>query len=153
MISYPHDGQFDGLPPQVVAFQPNAGPVRVGLFSYKLSEQSIRVRELADKAMKQVAERSGLGRFMKLTETKGVYCAHPLGGCRMAGSKDFGVVDHRCEAFDNEGLFCIDSSAIPTSLGVNPSLTISAVSERAAEQLVMRAADLGLPGAPSGFRP
>jgi cholesterol oxidase len=71
----------------------------------------------------------------------------------MADSKDLGVVDHRCEAFDNEGLFCIDSSAIPTSLGVNPSLTISAVSERAAEQLVARAAQLGLPARPRGFRP
>jgi choline dehydrogenase-like flavoprotein len=63
------------------------------------------------------------------------------------------VVDHRCEAFDNEGLFCIDSSAIPTSLGVNPSLTISAVSERATEQLVQRAGDLGLPKPPPDFTP
>ena len=50
----------------------------------------------------------------------------------MAESADLGVVDHRCEAFGNEGLFCMDSSAIPTSLGVNPSLTIAAVCERAA---------------------
>jgi choline dehydrogenase-like flavoprotein len=46
----------------------------------------------------------------------------------------------------------MDSSAIPTSLGVNPSLTIAAVCERASEQLVERAADLGLPAAPEGFR-
>jgi cholesterol oxidase len=70
----------------------------------------------------------------------------------MANSKDFGVVNHHCEAFDNEGLFCIDSSAIPSSLGVNPSLTISAVSERAAEQLVARGNDLGLPARPRGFK-
>ena len=67
-------------------------------------------------------------------------------------SKDFGVVDHRCEAFDNEGLFCIDSSAIPTSLGVNPSLTIAAVSERAADALTARGHELGLPARPKGFR-
>jgi choline dehydrogenase-like flavoprotein len=71
----------------------------------------------------------------------------------MAESKDLGVVNDACEAFDNEGLFCIDSSAIPTSLGVNPSLTISAVSERAAERLVQRAADLGLPQPARGFTP
>jgi cholesterol oxidase len=70
----------------------------------------------------------------------------------MAGSKDLGVVDHRCEAFDNEGLFCMDSSAIPTSLGVNPSLTISAVVERAADSLTARGPDLGLPARPAGFR-
>jgi hypothetical protein len=45
----------------------------------------------------------------------------------------------------------MDSSAIPTSLGVNPSLTISAVCERAASDLVARAADLGLPAPPPGF--
>ena len=100
-----------------------------------------------------MAERRGLARFMKLTETRGVYCAHPLGGCRMAESPDLGVVDDRCEAFGYEGLYCIDCSIIPTSLGVNPSLTISAVSERAAQQLVLRAADLGLPAPPPGFRP
>ena len=71
----------------------------------------------------------------------------------MADSKDHGVVDHRNEVFDNEGLFCIDSSAIPTSLGVNPSLTISAVSERAVAQLIDRAADYGLPAKPAGFAP
>jgi cholesterol oxidase len=70
----------------------------------------------------------------------------------MANSKDFGVVNHHCEAFDNEGLFCIDSSAIPTSLGVNPSLTIAAVSERAAAALTKRGHELGLPEQPKGFR-
>src|SRR3954453_19711732 len=152
MVEDTNDGKFEPVPPQGGAIQPNAGPVRVGLFSYEPSEQSIRVRELANKAMRQVAERSGLARFMKLTETRGVYCGHPLGGCRMAGSADFGVVDHRCEAFGNEGLFCIDSSAIPTSLGVNPSLTIAAVSERAAEHLTRRGHELGLPKRPKGFR-
>jgi choline dehydrogenase-like flavoprotein len=118
-----------------------------------MSEQSLRVRDAADAAMQRIAGTKGLGRFMKLTETRGVYCAHPLGGCRMADSKDLGVVDHRNEVFGYEGLFCIDSSAIPTSLGVNPSLTISAVSERAVDQLVARSADYGLPAKPAGFAP
>ncbi|HEX8065620.1 MAG TPA: GMC oxidoreductase, partial [Thermoleophilaceae bacterium] len=152
MVEDTHDGTFLSPPPQGGAVQPNAGPVRVGLFSYDVSEQSVRVRELADRAMRQIAERDGLGRFMRLTESRGVYCAHPLGGCRMAASKDLGVVDHRCEAFDNEGLLCVDSSAIPSSLGVNPSLTIAAVSERAAAHLTARAHDLGLPRRPPGFR-
>ena len=89
---------------------------------------------------------------MKLTFPSS-FTAHPLGGCRMAESADSGVVDHRGEAFGNEGLFCIDSSAIPSSLGVNPSLTISAVSERSVAQLIDRAADFGLPQKPAGFAP
>ena len=103
--------------------------------------------------MQQVAEHGGLGRFMGLTETRGAYVAHPLGGCRMAESAYLGVVDSSGAAYGYEGLYCIDSSIIPTSLGVNPSLTISAVSERCAEALVARAGDLGLPARPAGLQP
>ena len=152
MVEDTHDGEFYEVPPSGGAIRPNAGPVNIGLFEYDMSEQSRRVRDAADKAMRTVAERKGLGRFMKLTETPGAYAAHPLGGNRMAESKDLGVVNHWCEAFDNEGLFCMDSSAIPTSLGVNPSLTISAVAERAAAHLVSRGHELGLPRRPKGFQ-
>jgi choline dehydrogenase-like flavoprotein len=113
----------------------------------------VAVREAANAAMKKIAERRGLGRFMALTETEGAYASHPLGGCRMAESPDLGVTDGTGAVYGYEGLFCIDSSIIPTSLGVNPSLTIAAVSERAADALVIRGAGLGLPARPAGFRP
>jgi enediyne biosynthesis protein E9 len=153
MVEDTHDGQFYAVPPQGGgAVKPNAGPVEVGLFNYGLSEQSIAVREAANAAMKGVAERRGLGRFMKLTETQGAYASHPLGGCRMAASPDLGAVDHTGAVFGYEGLYCIDSSIIPTSLGVNPSLTIAAVSERCAQLLAARAGDLGLPAPPAALR-
>jgi choline dehydrogenase-like flavoprotein len=152
MVEDTHDGEFIAPPPFGSHVRPNAGPLGVGPFNYELSEQSVRVREAADDAIRSVVERNGLGRFMKMT-FRGAFASHPLGGCRMAESNDEGVVDHRNEVFGYEGLFCIDSSAIPTSLGVNPSLTISAVSERAAALLVDRAADYGLPAKPAGFAP
>jgi enediyne biosynthesis protein E9 len=152
MVEDTHDGEFVLPPPNGGgAESPNAGPVKIGLASYTMSERSRAVRDAANQAIKSVVERRGLGRLLALTETGGAYCAHPLGGARMAQSKDLGVVNHLCEVFDNEGLFCIDSSAIPSSLGVNPSLTIAAVSERAAEGIVTRADDLGLPAPPGRF--
>ena len=150
MVEDTHDGEFLAPPPYGSHVRPNAGPVGVGPFTYQLSDQSAQVREAAEAAIRDVAQRSGLGRFMKLS-MRSVFAAHPLGGCRMGDSKDYGVVDHHNEVFGYEGLFCIDSSAIPTSLGVNPSLTISAVSERAVAQLIERAADYGLPAKPPGF--
>ena len=153
MVEDTHDGQFTAVPPSGGAIRPNAGPVAVGLFDYTLSEQSIRVREAADAAMRRLASRRGLGRFMKLTETQGAYASHPLGGCRMAETRDLGVTDHTGAVFGYDGLYCIDSSIIPTSLGVNPSLTIAAVSERCADALVARAGDLGLPARPAGLSP
>jgi hypothetical protein len=152
MVEDTSDGTFYLPPPNGGDFvRTGPGPVGVGLFDYDLSDQSVAVREAANDAIRDVLTRAGLGRFLKLSETKGAYAAHPLGGCRMADSGDLGVVDHRCEVFGYEGLFCMDSSAIPTSLGVNPSLTISAVCERAASDLIARSADFGLPAAPPGF--
>jgi hypothetical protein len=152
MVEDTHDGEFFAVPPGGGGHvRPNPGPIGVGLFTYSLSEQSIQVREQADAAIRSLIEGQGLGRFLGLTETPGVYASHPLGGCRMADSPSFGVTDHSCEVFGYEGLFCMDSSAIPTSLGVNPSLTISAICERAAAGLVGRAYDYGLPRRPKVF--
>ncbi len=152
MVEDTHDGEFLAPPPTGSHIRPNAGPVGIGPFNYTLSEQSQQVREAANAAIRSVVERNGLGRLMPPTY-RNVSAAHPLGGCRMADSKAFGVVDHRSEVFDYPGLFCMDSSAIPTSLGVNPSLTISAVAERSVEQLIARSADYSLPARPAGFRP
>jgi enediyne biosynthesis protein E9 len=145
MVEDTHDGEFYAVPPSGGHVQPNAGPLGIGLFNYQLSTQSTRVREEADAAIEAICRRRKVGRFLSLAQTEGVYASHPLGGCRMADEPGFGVTDHGCEVFGYEGLFCMDSSAIPTSLGVNPSLTIAAVCERAAARLVRRSTDYGLP--------
>lgn len=153
MVEDTNDGTFVAAPPAGAAVRPDPGPVAVGTFTYALSDQSLAVRRAANRAIDEVASNRGLGRFMPLTETQGVYCAHPLGGCRMADSPDLGVVDDSGAVYGYEGLYCIDGSIVPTSLGVNPSLTISALTERCAERLVDRGTDFGLPAKPAGFAP
>jgi choline dehydrogenase-like flavoprotein len=151
MVEDTQDGTFYAPPPSGAAARTGPGPIAVGTFNYAMSEQSLAIRAAANEAIREVGTRGGLARFMGLTETQGVYCAHPLGGCRMADSAENGAVDDAGAVYGYEGLYCIDSSIIPTSLGVNPSLTISAVSERCAERLVARGAELGLPAAPHGL--
>ena len=66
---------------------------------------------------------------------------HPLGGSWMGESGATGVVNDRCQVFSGEGteihdgLYVCDGSVVRGSLGVNPLLTISAISERAMELL------------------
>jgi cholesterol oxidase len=57
--------------------------------------------------------------------------AHFIGGCPIGGSKDEGVIDPYHRVFGYDGLHVVDGAAITANLGVNPSLTITAMSERA----------------------
>ncbi|MDZ4678613.1 MAG: GMC family oxidoreductase [Oligoflexia bacterium] len=57
--------------------------------------------------------------------------AHILGGARIGASVQDGVVNENCEVFNYPGLYVIDGSMIPANLGVNPSLTITALAEHA----------------------
>ncbi|MFH1762628.1 MAG: GMC family oxidoreductase [Gemmatimonadota bacterium] len=57
--------------------------------------------------------------------------AHILGGACMGTSRDDGVIDHCHRVFGYDGLYVIDGSAMSANPGVNPSLTITALAERA----------------------
>jgi cholesterol oxidase len=57
--------------------------------------------------------------------------AHCLGGCVIADSPENGVVDHRNRVFGYKNMYICDGSVVGANLGVNPSLTISALTERA----------------------
>jgi cholesterol oxidase len=57
--------------------------------------------------------------------------AHILGGACMGSSREEGVIDHRHRVFGYPGLFVVDGSAVSANPGVNPSLTITALAERA----------------------
>lgn len=65
-----------------------------------------------------------------------VLTAHPLGGCPMGFTPDDGVVNSYGEVFGYPGLYVVDGSVMPGPVGPNPSLTIAAISNRAADQII-----------------
>jgi cholesterol oxidase len=77
--------------------------------------------------------------------------AHPLGGAGMGRDRSDGAINHKGQVFDgaagrgttdvHAGLYVIDGSVMPRSLGVNPLLTITALAERA---LIHMQQDFGL---------
>ncbi len=57
--------------------------------------------------------------------------AHILGGAVIGAGPDTGVIDSHQHVFGYENLLVCDGSAIPANVGANPSLTITALTERA----------------------
>ncbi|AWB90930.1 GMC oxidoreductase [Aeromicrobium chenweiae] len=98
---------------------------------------------VANEVTRAYAEASGGTPFNLLGETLGglSVTAHILGGAVMGSDAAEGVVDVRHEVFGHPGLYVADASTIPANLGVNPSLTITAMAERFAA---------GFPAAPAG---
>src|ERR1035437_7678126 len=65
--------------------------------------------------------------------------AHILGGCPMGKTKEEGVVDTEFKTFGYPNLYVLDGSIVPCNLGVNPSLTITSLSEYAMSHVPKKA--------------
>jgi cholesterol oxidase len=61
--------------------------------------------------------------------------AHILGGCVIGEDKDAGVIDVNHRVFEYHNLYVCDGSAISANPGVNPALTITAMTERAMSKI------------------
>jgi cholesterol oxidase len=99
-----------------------------------------RFIEVANWATKRAAEKldaipqSGTTEaFLNIPTT-----AHILGGAVIGESPETGVVDAGQRAFGYQNLLVCDGSAIPANIGVNPSLTITALAEHAMSRVPAR---------------
>jgi cholesterol oxidase len=90
----------------------------------------------AEDATKRLTRALG-GRYLDPLRLLAPITVHPLGGCPMGhvDGRD-GVVDSFGRVFGVEGLSIADGSILPGPVGVNPSLTISALAERHAQKLI-----------------
>lgn len=64
--------------------------------------------------------------------------AHCIGGCAMADSPDRGVMDTQNRVFGYRNMLICDGSMLSANLGVNPSLTITALTEHAMSHIPAR---------------
>ncbi len=64
--------------------------------------------------------------------------AHILGGCAIGSGPETGVINPNGEVYGHEGLYVMDGSVIGANLGVNPSLTITALAEHLCSRFPLR---------------
>jgi choline dehydrogenase-like flavoprotein len=69
-----------------------------------------------------------------------IFSAHQMSSCRMAATPETGPTAPSGELFECAGLFVADGSALPTSLGINPMVTIEAVAHMVAGNIVRKIA-------------
>ncbi len=132
-----------------------AGPGGLPLITYNLSRfdaarmqrgfeilSEVFLRAGADRVLPMLAgcdeilSEADLGRLRRLKLAPGdfeVTAYHPLGTCRIGTDPERSCLDPDHEAHDTPGLYVTDGSAVPSSLGVNPQMTIMALALRAAE--------------------
>lgn len=137
-----------------------AGPGGLPIIHYDLNEADVRRLQRGVEILSEVflsagarrvmpmvpgceelSDAGGLARLRSLTLRAGdfdVAAFHPLGTCRMGTDPRRSCVGPEGEAHDLEHLYVADGSVIPSSLGVNPQMTIMALALRTAEALDAR---------------
>ncbi|WP_151707044.1 GMC oxidoreductase [Acinetobacter sp. TUM15064] len=97
----------------------------------------------AEKATKLFSEKLGGEPGSALTEILlgTPMTAHLMSGVAMGNDRNNGVVDFTGQVFGYQNLRVIDGSIVPGNLGVNPSLTITALSEFAMSQIPVFSAE------------
>ena len=118
-----------------IALRPRRGPF--GAFWLQTEQDPERPNPtfipVANEAAEWFAKRTG--GIAQSSVTEALFniptTAHILGGAVIAPDPEDGVVDARQRVFGYENLLVCDGSAIPANVGVNPSLTITALAEHA----------------------
>ena len=122
-----------------IALRPHQGPF--GTFWLKTEQDPEKpiptFIPVANQAAEWFAKRTGGVAQSSVTEAlfNIPTTAHILGGAVIAPDPERGVIDARQRVYGYENLLVCDGSAIPANVGVNPSLTITALAEHAMSHL------------------
>ncbi|MGH7713073.1 MAG: GMC family oxidoreductase, partial [Gemmatimonadaceae bacterium] len=100
---------------------------------FALSDVDRRTQTVARDALRTMLEAAQLHDINIQTGFSGA--AHHMGTCRMSAREEEGVVDPNCRVHGTQNLFVAGSAVFPTGAGVNPTLTIGALSMRLADHL------------------
>jgi choline dehydrogenase-like flavoprotein len=117
--------------------RPHPDDPEVPQIDYRISDELKSRRSLFRRAIRG---RLRSHRVLFLTFSPTLNFGHPCGTLRFGADPATSVLDPDCKAHDLDNLYVADASFMPSSMGVNPSLTIAANALRVAEGIAARVA-------------
>ena len=106
--------------------------------TYDLQPNEQRLADFMEARSEEILRAMGATRTWRGPRFTGAGSSHDLGGCRMGDDPAGSVVDRNLQVHDTPGLYVFSGAVFPTCAGVNPTLTMWALSLLAARGLVDR---------------
>jgi choline dehydrogenase-like flavoprotein len=127
----------EGLPSEknTITLDPELRDARdlpVARIDYAWGENDVKLAAAArDKAVEMMAASGASKVRIGLN-----YGAQAMGSCRMGRDPKTSVVNEFCQSHDVSNLFICDTSVFVTGSGVNPTLTVMAIADRASQHML-----------------
>jgi gluconate 2-dehydrogenase alpha chain len=109
--------------------------------TYRMMPNEQRQADFFAERSAEILRAMGAQRTWEGPKFTGVASSHDLGGTRMSDDPRAGVLDRSLRVHDTPGLYVFSGTAFPSCPGINPTLTIWALCELAAERLIERLKD------------
>lgn len=109
--------------------------------TYDLHENEHRLATFMEGKSEEILREMGAAKTWRGPRFTGAGSSHDLGGCRMGDDPAASVLDRTLRVHDTPGLYVFSGAAFPTCAGVNPTLTLWALTLWAARGLVERLRD------------
>ncbi len=106
--------------------------------TYDMQPNEHRMMEFMEQKAQEILQEMGATKTWPGQRFGGVVSSHELGGARLGENPAESVVNLDLEVHDTPGLYVFGTAVFPTCHGVNPTLTMFALCQRAAEHLVER---------------
>jgi choline dehydrogenase-like flavoprotein len=127
----------DPIPDNRITLDPNEPDG--ASFTYTITDD---LRRRADELRLAFSRSVRPWRMLRISTKLEMNYGHPCGTCRFGDDRASSVLDRNCRAHDIQNLYVVDSSFMPRSGAINPSLTIAANALRVAPQIAAHASKI-----------
>jgi len=106
--------------------------------TYDLHPNELRISDYMEEKCGEILRTMGAAKTWIGPRFTGAGSSHDVGGCRMGDDPTQSVVDRDLQVQDTPGLYVFSGAVFPTCAGVNPTLTLWALSLLASSRLIER---------------